>query len=136
MSLKVEKATREFRYNNIPLADPGIAMSAEEVRTFYANVYPEIVNAEIDGPEAKGAKQVYTFRRAVGTKGGDVVPLHREEPAPAAGSPGWPMLCARFNTTPAELHDRVRPLFLWMYEQGINELTITRTGSKAMVSVK
>lgn len=80
MSLKIERATREFRYNGIPLTDPNPAMTAEQVRDFYANVYPEIVSAAIEGPEAKGAKAVYTFRRAVGTKG--ATPRTR----PAAGN--------------------------------------------------
>ena len=39
------------------------------MRDFYANVYPEITSADIEGPQQVGGKQVYTFRRAVGTKG-------------------------------------------------------------------
>lgn len=31
--------------------------------------YPEIISAEIEGPEVSGNKTVYKFRRAVGTKG-------------------------------------------------------------------
>lgn len=67
--MKVEQAVREFKYNGMALADPGPGMSAEEVRTFYAGIYPELNNAEIEGPTHKGAKAVYEFRRAVGTKG-------------------------------------------------------------------
>lgn len=60
---------REFRYNAVKLADPSPAMTLTQVRDFFANVYPEITSADIDGPELAGGKQIYTFRRAVGTKG-------------------------------------------------------------------
>jgi PRTRC genetic system protein C len=48
----------------------GPAVHADQVRDFYAPTYPEILNAAIEGPEEKDGKLVYTFRRAVGTKGG------------------------------------------------------------------
>lgn len=70
--MEVKASKRAFRYNNIPLADPDPNMNVQQVRDFYANIYPEITTAEIDGPENKGANIVYTFRRAVGTKGGGV----------------------------------------------------------------
>lgn len=69
--MEVTQATREFRYNGIPLQDPGAQYTIAQVREFYATLYPEIINADIEGPENVGAKVVYTFRRAVGTKGGD-----------------------------------------------------------------
>src|SRR5262245_21289184 len=62
---------REFRYNNMPLEDPGPEHDAVDVRNLYSATYPEIVNAAIEGPEEKDGKIVYTFRRAVGTKGAD-----------------------------------------------------------------
>lgn len=67
--MQIQKLTRQFRYNGAKLADPSPAFSLQQVRDFYANTYPEIVNAEIEGPELQGDLQVYTFRRAVGTKG-------------------------------------------------------------------
>ncbi len=67
--MQVKASKRAFRYNNIPLVDPDPKMSVQQVREFYANIYPEITTAEIDGPENKGEQIVYTFRRAVGTKG-------------------------------------------------------------------
>lgn len=67
--MKIDTLLREFRYNGVVLADPNQTFSLPQVRDFYATVYPEIVSADIDGPEQLGAKQVYTFRRAVGTKG-------------------------------------------------------------------
>lgn len=68
--MQIQNLTRQFRYNGAKLADPSPAFSLQQVRDFYANTYPEIVNAEIEGPELQGDLQVYTFRRAVGTKGG------------------------------------------------------------------
>ncbi|CAJ0740877.1 PRTRC system protein C [Ralstonia mannitolilytica] len=63
---------REFRYNGVRLADPSPNFTLEQVRDFYANTYPEILNADIEGPAIEGAQQVYTFRRAVGTKGNNL----------------------------------------------------------------
>lgn len=68
--MEVQQLTREFTFNGIKLADPGAALSVDQVKDFYASVYPDITNAEIEGPEVQGDKHVYTFRRAVGTKGG------------------------------------------------------------------
>jgi PRTRC genetic system protein C len=68
--MDINQLTREFRYNGVVLADPNSGFTLTQVRDFYANVYPEIVSADIEGPEQLGAKVVYTFRRAVGTKGG------------------------------------------------------------------
>src|SRR5471032_913510 len=67
--MKTESLAREFRYNGAKLTDPSPKFTLQQVRDFYANTYPEIVNAEIEGPEAVANKNVYTFRRAVGTKG-------------------------------------------------------------------
>lgn len=67
--MKIEQAVRVFKYNGMELQDPGIAQSVEEVREFYANLYPELNNAEIEGPEHKAGKIIYEFRKAVGTKG-------------------------------------------------------------------
>ena len=67
--MKTETLTREFLYNGARLADPSPTFTLQQVRDFYANTYPEIVNAEIEGPEIKGSRNAYTFRRAVGTKG-------------------------------------------------------------------
>lgn len=67
--MDIQTLTREFRYNGVVLADPAPMLSLPQVRDFYANVYPEITSADIEGPEHVGAKAIYTFRRAVGTKG-------------------------------------------------------------------
>ncbi len=68
MAIKIEKLEREFHYNGLVLADvPG--QSPEDVQSIYSAAYPEITAAVIEGPERKGDKLVYTFKRAVGTKG-------------------------------------------------------------------
>jgi PRTRC genetic system protein C len=67
--MDIQNLQREFRYNGVALADPNQAFTLPQVRDFYANVYPEITSADIEGPEQVGAKVIYTFRRAVGTKG-------------------------------------------------------------------
>jgi len=67
--MEIQQLTREFNYNGVALADPSPAFSLPQVRDFFANVYPEITSADIEGPKQVGAKQIYTFRRAVGTKG-------------------------------------------------------------------
>ena len=61
--------SRVFSYNGVELPDPGAHMSADQVKEVYSAAYPELTTAVIDGPERKGGKLVYSFRRAVGTKG-------------------------------------------------------------------
>lgn len=67
--MEMSTVDREFRYNAVKLADPAPAMTLVQVRDFYSNVYPEIISADIEGPDLVGGKQIYTFKRAVGTKG-------------------------------------------------------------------
>lgn len=70
MALKVEHTTREFKYNGQALQDPDPKLSTDAVKEFYANIYPDLTNAAIEGPERVGSKMVFEFRRGVGTKGG------------------------------------------------------------------
>jgi len=60
---------RVFRYNSVELEDPGLEHDPVDVRNLYSATYPEITSAAIEGPEVKDGKRVYTFRKAVGTKG-------------------------------------------------------------------
>ena len=69
MAIKTQALERSFTYNGMALPDPGPHLSPEQVRDIYSAAYPEITTAAIEGPEQKGNKLVYTFRRAVGTKG-------------------------------------------------------------------
>ncbi|MDX8121599.1 PRTRC system protein C [Janthinobacterium sp. GMG2] len=78
MAMQIEKLIREFRYNGVVLQDPNSTFNLVQVRDFYATVYPEIISADIEGPEQLGAKSVYTFRRAVGTKGCELTSLIRD----------------------------------------------------------
>ena len=69
MTITVQKLLRSFAYNGIILPDAGSELSPEQVRDVYSATYPEITTASIEGPEQKGERLIYTFRRAVGTKG-------------------------------------------------------------------
>lgn len=69
MAIQTQQLERAFRYNSVDLPDPGPQFNPEQVRDFFAPTYPEILNAAIEGPDEKDGKLVYTFRRAVGTKG-------------------------------------------------------------------
>ena len=69
MALKVEPITREFRYSGRRLADPGPALTPDQVRDVYAAQYPELANAAIEGPELTAGKQVYSFTCSIGAKG-------------------------------------------------------------------
>lgn len=76
--MQATQLTREFRYNGVRLADPSPQFTLEQVRDFYANTYPEILNADIDGPTTEGTLLVYGFRRAVGRKGTATASLHEQ----------------------------------------------------------
>lgn len=78
MALQIEKLIREFRYNSVVLPDPNSTFTLEQVRDFYSTVYPEIISADVEGPEQLGAKSVYVFRRAVGTKGCGLTDMIRD----------------------------------------------------------
>ena len=60
---------RSFSFLGLRLPDPDNKLSPEEVKTFFATQYPELATASITGPEVVGDKLVYTFSRAIGTKG-------------------------------------------------------------------
>ena len=60
---------RSFSFNGLKLPEPDEQMSVEEVKSFYANQYPELTTAAISGPEIVGNSIQYTFSRAIGTKG-------------------------------------------------------------------
>jgi PRTRC genetic system protein C len=60
---------RSFSFNGLKLPEPDEQMSVEEVKSFYANQYPELTTAAISGPEIVGNTIQYTFSRAIGTKG-------------------------------------------------------------------
>ena len=69
MSIEVTPIVRTFTYSGILLPDvPGL--SPREVRDLYSAQYPELVSAEVEAGEVANGRQDFTFRKAVGTKGG------------------------------------------------------------------
>ena len=61
--------SRIFEFNGARLPDPDPKLSVEEIRTAYAQQFPDIATATITGPEAVGDKLRYQFTRAIGSKG-------------------------------------------------------------------
>ncbi len=84
MPLTVEALPRVFIYNAITLDDPDPKMTAEEAKEFWANVYPELTQSQIEGPYNENERIVYKFVRTVGTKGTiSVTDLVNAKPDPA-----------------------------------------------------
>ena len=75
----IEVLPRTFTYNSLTLDDPDPRMTPDEVKDFYAEVYPELTQAAIEGPEPSETAVEYRFRRAIGTKG---TPAKRRARAP------------------------------------------------------
>ena len=72
MALEIKGLKRVIEYNDNILADiPG--MSIEKIKDMYSVQYPELINANIEGPkiEEEDDEDVtkYTFSKNVGTKG-------------------------------------------------------------------
>lgn len=67
--MKVTQLTRAFAYAGVTLPDPAPAMNVDQVRDIYAATFPELTTASVEGPETRDGKMLFTFRRAVGTKG-------------------------------------------------------------------
>lgn len=68
-NVMVSPLTRVFQYNGVELADIDPVSSPATVKDFYAAMYPELATAEVEGPETKGDKLIYKFKRSAGTKG-------------------------------------------------------------------
>jgi len=68
-NMTIQKMTRSFRYSGLILPEPASELDIESVRSFYAASYPEITTATLTGPEAVDGTLVYTFTKAIGTKG-------------------------------------------------------------------
>jgi PRTRC genetic system protein C len=60
---------RVYEFNGVRLPEISKDLSPEETRTVYSQQYPEIATATITGPEVVGDKLVYSFSRAIGSKG-------------------------------------------------------------------
>lgn len=70
-SLEVKQLKREFVdvKNGTSLTDPNISWTPDQVRDFFSNQYPHLVNAKIEGPEVMTDKVKYKFVTNIGTKG-------------------------------------------------------------------
>ena len=68
-SIQPEAVTRVFCYGSRELPDPSAKLSPAEVKTFYSAIHADLVNASVEGGHFEGNRQVYTFTRAIGTKG-------------------------------------------------------------------
>ena len=67
--MNINIVEREFVYHGTSLADRNPKMTIEEVRSFYANQFPELTTAAVSGPETVGDRLRYRFERAIGSKG-------------------------------------------------------------------
>lgn len=67
--IEAKVLSRSFTYNGVKLPDPDPKMTPEEVKAAYSHQYPELATAAITGPEASAEHLVYSFVRAIGTKG-------------------------------------------------------------------
>ena len=63
----LDQLPRKFLYNNMTLDD--VSGTPEEALAFYADFYTDLSNGVVEGPEIKDGFMVYTFRKAVDTKG-------------------------------------------------------------------
>ncbi|UJP64044.1 PRTRC system protein C [Mongoliitalea daihaiensis] len=66
--MKVTKLNRVFKFKDQTLEDPNIKMTTVQVKDFYSNEYPELVNANIT-EKTEGDTITVTFQTAVGKKG-------------------------------------------------------------------
>ncbi|MFA5353166.1 MAG: PRTRC system protein C [Thermodesulfovibrionales bacterium] len=60
---------RKFKYDHMLLDDLDHAAAPQEVMESYAEIYPALTTAIVDGPEITDAAMVYTFTTRLGTKG-------------------------------------------------------------------
>jgi PRTRC genetic system protein C len=75
MNIDLVPMRRTFLYNGRTLPDPDGSMTPEQVKNFFANIHPELINAAVEGGNYEGDTQVFEFRRAIGTKGGHALAL-------------------------------------------------------------
>lgn len=112
--MEINELKRAFKYNGVALDDPNQKFSLVQVRDFFAAVYPEIISADIEGPDQVGNTQIYTFKRAVGTKGASR-PQHIEG-----------------GMTPSQL-DRLDQIATVLIERGWNDTGVLSGGEAVYV---
>lgn len=71
--MQVNSLDRVFLFkdkgNEIKLTDPSANFSPEAVLNFYAQTYPVLTTAKIEGPEIKDDEVQFKFVSTIGTKG-------------------------------------------------------------------
>ena len=77
--MQTQTLKRVFLNNGAQLTDPDSSMSPAAVKDFFSTMYPELLNAEIQGPEVTATELVFTFQRTTGTKGRKAKEIVSEE---------------------------------------------------------
>lgn len=67
--MEITQAQRIFKYKDKEFADPNPTMTPKQVLNFYANDYPELLNASINAGEFQDNKLVYEIKAVLGQKG-------------------------------------------------------------------
>lgn len=67
--MKISTVSRVFYLDNLTLPDPDPSWDPEKVKDFYADAYPELTQAEVEGPKHTPEGDIYTFKTVYGTKG-------------------------------------------------------------------
>jgi PRTRC genetic system protein C len=60
---------RVFKFKNDELPDPNVDLTPDKVKEFYANQYPELINATMGTPQYEEDKVIYPMETNLGTKG-------------------------------------------------------------------
>ncbi len=66
--MATKRLPRKFKYEGTLLEDPDPTATPEEVMASYAEIYDDLVNAVVDGPDMTDDAILYTFNANVGTK--------------------------------------------------------------------
>ena len=69
MALIISKRIRRFKFGSLTLQDPDPAKTPDQVREYYAELYPDLTNAGCKGPVNTKDAEEYTFERSIGDKG-------------------------------------------------------------------
>jgi len=69
MAVQIQQIERKFTYGQLSLDDPDPSMSLHEVKDFYAGLYPELNQSNIEEKETTETSITYEFLKAAGTKG-------------------------------------------------------------------
>lgn len=67
--MSINTIERTFKYDSLILEDPNPEWTPEEVKNHYANVYSELTQATVEGPETNEDRIEYKFVKMFGTKG-------------------------------------------------------------------